>query len=1117
MRNLIKKYVLITAVLAAALAISNKAHCKIIDDFEKLNNWKSENPEVKLKMTRGIKGFGTFINYKPGDSQQTVMFFREIIFLDIPDDYRIGISAKGDSLNCDIGIELIDLNENSILFEWQDITLDSEWKDLRLLKKNARYSGKITDKPPAEIKKIKLYITAEPGAGSRIYLDELIIEPVMPGKIKGDTLITSSSSTGDEYSPDNAFDGDMKTKWLSRTSQTEWISIDMGVDKQLLGLIIYRQDEGKTAYNIEVSTDNVLWNNICSVRESVSSFIDINFIADPVRYLRIVCLDTGEAKKHEIDEIVFKTPGLPYGKYMKDPDIFFKNRWDLVEVPEKVVYIPKSWEGSNMIMCMGRPPEEFSVSLNDRPLAKIGTITRKPVVLHIKKLVECGECNIFRISTHTISGNDTDIDIMFFAKDRNSIEEYLDKLKSDSAESYYEFIEDLYPEGIMVPRMTGDKDFFAHMGNSSSPAGAVITENGTVAPAGTGYFIIPYIYMSGRLLNYSDFERAKSLTNGYIPIPVVIWLKDGMRFEERLFYAGSGKKAANYLWVKLANTSEKDISGSFYLAFRPAYISAELRDAGKGPVSSIEYTEDTSLVIINSRTAVGALVSPSAFGANAFDDGDIVETLNMGKIPEKMEINDEKGFASAVLAYDFNLPPQSGSEYIFVIPEKYLPGGNRPPDIGKTNEIYTNLKNDWKTGLNRISIRIPEKKLPDLFRSNLAQTIIDMEKSLFISRQENGALPLNPVVGTGLLYSLLAAGYPEVCREYLETIVGDGLKNDNTDEAHYGAGKRSVPDEAALVYSIFKYYEFTGDRKFAGKMMPHALKSLRYIEEHKRKEAGGLSPEKRDTLEIKNKLWRLTAWKAGARLAETAGAAAEVITWINDNKIRLLRDIEEILVNRQSDPEAALLAVFPAEEYANIKSDLVKKSLYRYNKKEQDTAGTDSRENLYDHTDFRLPVAYLLSGNKEEAHNMFNLLTDDMVPAGWNRWDPTQGEPAADPLVSAMIVRFIRSIFVYEQKYSIVLGAGIKDDWINADTEISVEDMPACFGKVSYRLSRQGEMLTISVTGDAAPPEGFAFKLPLTEKVIAVSINKLKTHYTGDSTVYFRELPVDIEIEFGTE
>ena len=97
----------------------------------------------------------------------------------------------------------------------------------------------------------------------------------------------------------------------------------------------------------------------------------------------------------------------------------------------------------------------------------------------------------------------------------------------------------------------------------------------------------------------------------------------------------------------------------------------------------------------------------------------------------------------------------------------------------------------------------------------------------------------------------------------------------------------------------------------------------------------------------------------------------------------------------------------------------------------------------------------------------------------------------------------------------LILGGGIDEKWLSSEEGVSVEGMPTYYGKISYALNKEGDVLKIRVDGKAvSPPGGFVFMLPQPKKIKKVSLNgeKIKISSVGD--VSFYKIPAEMIVSY---
>ena len=106
---------------------------------------------------------------------------------------------------------------------------------------------------------------------------------------------------------------------------------------------------------------------------------------------------------------------------------------------------------------------------------------------------------------------------------------------------------------------------------------------------------------------------------------------------------------------------------------------------------------------------------------------------------------------------------------------------------------------------------------------------------------------------------------------------------------------------------------------------------------------------------------------------------------------------------------------------------------------------------------------------------------DAVRPAGWNHMaevvhdDPRTPSYIGDmphTWVGAGLINAVRDMLLYEDRGSLVLAAGIPEEWIDAG--ISVRNLNTWWGPVSYTLGRDDEgKAVLHLEASQTPPNGF--------------------------------------------
>lgn len=124
--------------------------------------------------------------------------------------------------------------------------------------------------------------------------------------------VTVSSGT----SGTAAVDGDPTTTWTSLASDPQWITVDLGIIKDLSRVRLLWGTNYATSYQIETSTDDVNWTSVFTTNNDVGGTEDI-LISGRGRYIQIYGTQRAGAGGYSLAELdVFAQPQQPYGGVM---------------------------------------------------------------------------------------------------------------------------------------------------------------------------------------------------------------------------------------------------------------------------------------------------------------------------------------------------------------------------------------------------------------------------------------------------------------------------------------------------------------------------------------------------------------------------------------------------------------------------------------------------------------------------------------------------------------------------------------------------------------------------------------------------------------------------------
>jgi hypothetical protein len=141
----------------------------------------------------------------------------------------------------------------------------------------------------------KTWIETIPGLGAK--------DPFTPEPNLAKDEPASASSTVSGNIPSFAFDEDYDSRWESAPSDPQWLEVDLTKSATFSKVEIAWEVAYASAYQIQVSSDNVNWTTVYSTTTSLGGDdIDV-FTPVTARYVRVFCRQRGSKFAYSIKEV----------------------------------------------------------------------------------------------------------------------------------------------------------------------------------------------------------------------------------------------------------------------------------------------------------------------------------------------------------------------------------------------------------------------------------------------------------------------------------------------------------------------------------------------------------------------------------------------------------------------------------------------------------------------------------------------------------------------------------------------------------------------------------------------------------------------------------------------
>lgn len=240
-------------------------------------------------------------------------------------------------------------------------------------------------------------------------------------------------------------------------------------------------------------------------------------------------------------------------------------------------------------------------------------------------------------------------------------------------EAFFMKIAQEAPRGLYPRWLRNEQSYWTVVGVPGDTAEGLFNEDGMLDTGKGGFLLEPSLgHSNGKHFNWSNAKATLSLVDGYLPIPSVTW--DGGDVDLEITAYASGPPGASVLRARyrLRNQGTVERPVTLGLAVRPFQVNPSWQflgnpPGGLSPLRDIEF--DGRVLTINQEKKVVPSIQPSTFQAGAFDHGSIA-AWNMGddRRPERTRVSDPFGYASAVMAWHFQLAPGETEDVEVAVP-----------------------------------------------------------------------------------------------------------------------------------------------------------------------------------------------------------------------------------------------------------------------------------------------------------------------------------------------------------------------------------------------------------------------------------------------------------------
>ncbi|HZO17378.1 MAG TPA: discoidin domain-containing protein [Gemmatimonadaceae bacterium] len=683
------------------------------------------------------------------------------------------------------------------------------------------------------------------------------------------------------------------------------------------------------------------------------------------------------------------------------------------------------------------------------------------------------------------------------------------------------------------PRYWPDRQtFWTLVGVEGDFREALVSEDGALESDKGSFTVEPFLWDRGRLLTWNDVQIARSLEDGDLPVPTVQWRAGTLTLDVTSFASGRPGASTVVVRYRVTNHADSTARPTLFLAIRPFQVNSAWQflntTGGFSPIRSIVWRGGR--VHVNDTAHVVPLQAAAGFGATTLDAGDIVDHLRDGRLPSAPAVRDSLGFASGALRFPLTIAARSQREVWIALPARRA-GASTPRTVAQASTSLETVKRHWRARLDSIPIILPASgaELVRAMRSSLAHILLNRDGPRI---QPGSRSYERSWIRDGALTSaaLLRIGGTREVREFIDWYAPFQYENGKVPCCVDHRGADPVPEHDShgeLIYLIAEYVRLTGDTAVAREHWPRVLAAVGYIDTLRRQRLTPEyeSPEKRHFRGIlppsiihegysakpMHSYWddffALRGLKDAAELAVVVGDIDEArrLSALADTfRVDLVASIENAMRLHNIDfiPGAADLGDFdatsttvglaPGGELHHLPRAAVERTFARYYESFLTRRDGPQTWDAYTPYEFRVPGSLVRLGWRDRALEVLDWLFDDKRPPEWNQWPEVVWRDPRIPRffgdlphgwVASDFIRSVLDLFAYEDERDtgamLVIGAGVRDEWLREGDGVRVRAMPTRFGRIGYHMRAVGDEIVVTFDdGFRMPAAGILVRNP---------------------------------------
>jgi len=936
---------------------------------------------------------------------------------------------------------------------------------------------------------------------------------------------TASSYENESLSPAMVLDGNFQTRWSSHFSDPQWLKIDLGTAREIVGIVLYWETAYGKSYDILISQDGTNWTGVYGTEEGDGSVDDIYFGKKKCRYIKILGKERGTPWGYSLWEVAVK--GLDEELIISASSTMEKN------IPDNI------FDGDTNTIW-------HSAVTGGAEWIKFAS----------KKNIECGRIELtwgkhFPVSyaIQTSSDGNSWETIYEQKKGKGGTENIPVSIigarymrivfnKSNSNKGY-SIAELKFKSWKEIAAKSGLDMARSIVGWEGYEWVTFVGRDGTFAPEPYPYQVSFWVSDNNenQLYTPETLPTSWKLKQGKLPISIVSWEQNNIKVTTTIFARkiNTLNRMITFARTTVKNNKDKERNLSLYVLVRQNPLAAKWNTR----LNNIQY-DGNNLIRVNGKSALFLKEKPAPAGATVSSVHRLAKVKLLG--PNRGLAVDGANIRGGMIAYRMNLKPGEEKAYDFMS----LSGEPGAPSMRLMQSLdfssnLTETENYWKKRIN-FKLELPDQEYANCFYSSIYYILLLMKG--------NALLYPGPYAYKTFFLHDAVEMTGALDKAGLHTIARRATNHFNT-----GQVGGYMDELGGSIFGLYEHYRITQDKAFLRMVYPRMVTGCRLIKKLRSGQMGlggtpyyGLMPKSvsQDNFTIPAYLyvdnwWSIIGLKATVEAAKVLNITSD--RWINSEYESLLRctldSIRKVMqkekidymtgfadywppAQRKVDAEHRILgdtqmawahrpALFPGQSLGiQIPMDLFAKSYKHYWEKSGRFSNYDGGwyveyEQLFWGYNVQLAHPLIFLGMEDVAlKNLKWSLEHQSCPGGWSEAMNTrvnkqgyreisEGIIGDVPhgWVAAYYVLLLRNMLLMEDGKKLVLLPCVPASWLKNGRHIGVGKAPTYFGEIDFRLESHIEENYLKLTIDARkpPPAGYVLKLPLKKNIKSVKID----------------------------